>query len=94
MNSLYVSTCLVCALFRPCIRFSSDEDLACRLATNEVQLFDARDFSKGIAHRFRVPGIAGVEISKTPGSHVAAFVPESKVCSYCFGFERKMERKK
>lgn len=93
MNSPYVSTCLVCALFRPCIRFSSDEDLACRLATNEVQLFDARDFSKGITHRFRVPGIAGVEISRTPGSHVAAFVPESKVCSYCLGLKGKWKER-
>lgn len=55
--------------------------MACRLATNEVQLFDATDFTKGIVKRIRVPGIAGLEISKRPGSHVAAFVPESKVCS-------------
>ena len=53
--------------------------MACRLATNEVQLFDAMDFTKGIVKRIRIPGIAGVEISKRPGSHVAAFVPESKV---------------
>ncbi|KAK2970268.1 hypothetical protein RJ640_018453 [Escallonia rubra] len=62
----------------PSIVFSSDEASACRLATNEIQLFDAGDFSKGIIHRIRVPGIAGIELSKTPGSHVAAFVPESK----------------
>ncbi|KAK3002372.1 hypothetical protein RJ639_022533 [Escallonia herrerae] len=62
----------------PSIVFSSDEDSACRLATNEIQLFDAGDFSKGIIHRIRVPGIAGIELSKKPGSHVAAFVPESK----------------
>ncbi|KAK3035514.1 hypothetical protein RJ639_033973, partial [Escallonia herrerae] len=62
----------------PSIVFSSDEASACRLATNEIQFFDAGDFSKGIIHRIRVPGIAGIELSKTPGSHVAAFVPESK----------------
>ena len=66
--------------FRPSIRFSSDEAIACRLATNEIQFFDARDFSKGVVHRIRVPGLAAIELSKTPGSHVAAFVPESKVC--------------
>ncbi|KAM4105821.1 hypothetical protein ACB094_04G022200 [Castanea mollissima] len=62
----------------PSIRFSSDEVVACRLATNEIQFFDAHDFSKGVVHRIRVPGLAAIELSKTPGSHVAAFVPESK----------------
>lgn len=57
---------------------------ACRLATNEIQLFDARDFSKGIVQRIRVPGIAALELSKTPGSYVAAFVPESKVLNFQF----------
>jgi len=51
------------------------------LATNEIQFFDAHDFSKGVVHRIRVPGLAAIELSKTPGSHVAAFVPESKVCA-------------
>ncbi|XP_021279516.1 eukaryotic translation initiation factor 2A isoform X2 [Herrania umbratica] len=62
----------------PSIQFSSDEAVACRLATNEIQFFDAADFSKGISHRLRIPGVAAVELSKAPGSHVAAFVPESK----------------
>ncbi|XP_027346586.1 eukaryotic translation initiation factor 2A isoform X2 [Abrus precatorius] len=62
----------------PAIQFSSDETTACRLATNEVQFFDTRDFSKGVVYRLRVPGVAAVELSSTPGSHVAAFVPESK----------------
>lgn len=62
----------------PSFRFSSDETVACRMATNEVQFFDPRDFSMGIVHRLRVPGIAALELSKTPGSYVAAYVPESK----------------
>ena len=53
------------------------------MATNEIQFFDARDFSKGIIYRVRIPGIAAVELSKAPGSHVAAYVPESKVCFDC-----------
>lgn len=64
---------------RPVVRFSSDEATACRLATNEVQFFDTEDFSKGIVNRLRVPGIAALELSKSPGSYVAVFVPESKV---------------
>ena len=68
------------ALLRPLIRFSSDEAAACHLATNEIQFFDGGDFSKGIINRLRVPGVAAVELSKNPGSYVAAFVPESKVC--------------
>lgn len=70
---------LCAAVFRPCVRFSSDEAVACRLATNEVQFFDTGDFSKGVVNRLRVPGIAGFELSKSPGSYVAVFVPESKV---------------
>ncbi|CAN1250719.1 Eukaryotic translation initiation factor 2A [Linum perenne] len=62
----------------PSIRFSSDETVACRLATNEIQFFDPKDFSKGLVNRLRVPNIAGFELSALPGSHVAAFVPESK----------------
>lgn len=62
----------------PSIRLSSNEEVACRLATNEIQFFDAGDFSKGIVSRTRVPGVAAVELSKAPASHVAVFVPESK----------------
>lgn len=54
------------------------------MATNEMQFFDPRDFSKGIIHRLRVPGVAAIELAKVPGSHVAAYVPESKVCLLCF----------
>ncbi|KAF9604591.1 hypothetical protein IFM89_008035 [Coptis chinensis] len=62
----------------PSIQFSSDEAVACRLATNEIQFFDTGDFSKGFTYRLRIPGIAAVELSKAPGSYVAAFVAESK----------------
>lgn len=68
--------------YRPSIQFSFDEVIACRLLTNEVQFFDPGDFSKGISHRLRVPGVAGVELSKTPGAYVAVFVPESKVLGW------------
>ena len=74
----YVSNLL---LIRPSIRFSSNEAVAYRLATNEIQFFDAGDFSEGIVHRIRVPGLAAVELSLAPASYVAAFVPESKVSS-------------
>ncbi|GMH01372.1 hypothetical protein Nepgr_003211 [Nepenthes gracilis] len=62
----------------PLILYCSDEAVACRLATNEIQFFDPADFSKGIVSRLRIPGVAAVGLSKQPGSHVAAFVPESK----------------
>lgn len=62
----------------PAIQFSSDESVACRMATNEIQFFDGKDFSKGIIYRLRVPGVTAIEVSKTPGSHIAAFVAETK----------------
>ena len=61
-----------------------DETVAYRVATNEIQFFDARDFAKGIVNRLRDPAVAGAELSKHPTSHVAAFVPESKVCGPYF----------
>ncbi|KAI5448378.1 hypothetical protein KIW84_015700 [Lathyrus oleraceus] len=35
-------------------------------------------FSKGFIYRLRVQGVASAELSSSPASHVAAFVPESK----------------
>ncbi|RYQ83987.1 hypothetical protein Ahy_B10g102878 isoform B [Arachis hypogaea] len=67
----------------PAIQFSSNEATACRMATNEVQFFDTRDFSKGIIDRLRVPGVSAIELSSAPGSHVAAYVPESKGIPAC-----------
>lgn len=67
--------------YRPSIKFSSDEAVACRLATNEIQFFEALDFSKGVVYRIRVLGVAAAELSRAPGSHIAAFIPESKVQS-------------
>lgn len=62
----------------PSILFSYDEAVACRLATNEIQFFDSGDFSKGILSRLKILGVTAIQLSKKPGSHVAAFVPESK----------------
>ncbi|KAF7808466.1 eukaryotic translation initiation factor 2A [Senna tora] len=75
-------TCGNCAM--PLIQFSSDEAVAFRMATNEVQFFNTEDFSKGVIYRLKVPGVAAIELSRTPGSHVAVFIPESKVCILSF----------
>ncbi|PHU00711.1 hypothetical protein BC332_30498 [Capsicum chinense] len=56
----------------PSVCFSSDEVVACRLASNEIQFCG---FSKGFVNRLRVPGVAALELSKAPGTYVAAFVP-------------------
>ncbi|XP_008791787.2 eukaryotic translation initiation factor 2A [Phoenix dactylifera] len=62
----------------PSIQFSSDESIACRMVTNEIQFFDAKDFSKGVTCRLKIPGVVAVKLSKAPASHIAAFVAESK----------------
>lgn len=49
------------------------------MSTNEIQFFDAKDFAKGIISKVRIPGVSAMELSKSPGSYVAAYVPESKV---------------
>lgn len=60
------------------VQFSADESVACRMATNEMQFFDTNDFTKGIAYKVRLPGIAAMQLASAPGSHVAGFVPEAK----------------
>uniref|UniRef100_A0A8I6Z1T8 Eukaryotic translation initiation factor 2A n=1 Tax=Hordeum vulgare subsp. vulgare TaxID=112509 RepID=A0A8I6Z1T8_HORVV len=62
----------------PMVQFSADESVACRMATNEMQFFDTNDFTKGIAYKVRLPGIAAMQLASAPGSHVAGFVPEAK----------------
>ncbi|KAJ7525827.1 hypothetical protein O6H91_17G068800 [Diphasiastrum complanatum] len=62
----------------PLIQFSQDETVACQLVTNEVHLFDAKDFSKGIVDRLRFPGIDGLQLSRAPPSHLATYVRENK----------------
>lgn len=49
------------------------------MATNEIQFFDPKDFAKGIIYRLRIPGVTAIELSKSPGSHVAAYIAEAKV---------------
>ncbi|CAM6047215.1 unnamed protein product [Sphagnum compactum] len=62
----------------PIVQFSEDESVACRLVTNEVHFFDGRDFAKGIVDRLRLSGIDGVQLSSSPPSHIATYVPEIK----------------
>ncbi len=64
---------------RPTVQFSEDESIACRLVTNEVHFFDGHDFAKGIVDRLRLSGIDGVQLSSSPPSHIATYVPEIKV---------------
>jgi translation initiation factor 2A len=46
--------------------------------TNEVHFFDGHDFAKGIVDRLRLSGIDGVQLSSSPPSHIATYVPEIK----------------
>jgi translation initiation factor 2A len=49
------------------------------MATNEMQFFDTKDFTKAIVYKVRMPGIASMQLASAPGSHVAGFIPEAKV---------------
>jgi translation initiation factor 2A len=62
----------------PTVQFSEDESIACRIVTNEVHFFDGHDFAKGIVDRLRLSGIDGVQLSSSPPSHIATYVPEIK----------------
>ncbi|EHA8588732.1 hypothetical protein COCNU_scaffold006534G000020 [Cocos nucifera] len=60
------------------IQVSFDESVAFGMATNEIQFYDAKDFSKGIAFRLKHLVWFPVELLKSPGSHIAACVAESE----------------
>eukprot|EP01018_Ginkgo_biloba_P001438 Gb_23914 [translate_table: standard] len=62
----------------PSIQFSEDETVACRMATNEIHIFDPQDFAKGIIRKLRLPGIGGLQLAMAPPTYLAAYVPESK----------------
>ncbi|GBG91863.1 hypothetical protein CBR_g53754 [Chara braunii] len=62
----------------PSVQFSEDEAVACRLVTNEVHFYDGKAFSRGIVDKLRLQGIASTRLSFSPGSHIAAYVPEAK----------------
>uniref|UniRef100_A0A0D6QYY0 Eukaryotic translation initiation factor 2A n=1 Tax=Araucaria cunninghamii TaxID=56994 RepID=A0A0D6QYY0_ARACU len=62
----------------PSFQFSEDETIACRMATNEIHIFDTQNFSRGIVNKLRLPGIAGLQLATLPPTYLAAYVPESK----------------
>lgn len=62
----------------PSFQFSEDEAIACRMATNEIQVFDTENFAKGFVNKIRLPGIASLQLATAPPTHFAAYIPESK----------------
>lgn len=62
----------------PSFQFSEDEAVACRMATNEIHVFDPENFAKGIVNKIRLPGIAGLQLATAPPTYFAAYIPESK----------------
>jgi len=60
------------------VKWTDDERFAGRLQTGEVQIYEARDFSKGVHSRLKAEGITEFSISPGSNPHVAAFVGERK----------------
>ena len=61
----------------PAIHWSTDEELAYRLVSNEVHFFDGQNPSHEASHKLRVPNILQCSIEPTSAPHhVASFVPE------------------
>ncbi|KAI8816782.1 eukaryotic translation initiation factor eIF2A-domain-containing protein [Fimicolochytrium jonesii] len=60
------------------VTWTEDEALFARLATNEVQIFNAKDVGKGVESRLKVEGVTDFSISPGLKPVVAAFVPEKK----------------
>ncbi|GLJ29650.1 hypothetical protein SUGI_0584700 [Cryptomeria japonica] len=62
----------------PSFQFSEDDAIACRMATNEIHIFDTQNFARGIVNKLRLPGLAGLQLATSPPTYLAAYVSESK----------------
>lgn len=60
------------------VKWTDDERFCGRLQTGEVQIYDARDFAKGVHSRLKLEGVTDFSISPGNNPHIAAFVAEKK----------------
>ncbi|KAJ3220779.1 hypothetical protein HK099_004022 [Clydaea vesicula] len=60
------------------MKWTDDEVYAARLVGNEVQIFDSRNFNKGITHRLKLEGITNFSVAPGKRYTIVAFVPEKK----------------
>ncbi|ODQ56482.1 translation initiation factor eIF-2A [Saitoella complicata NRRL Y-17804] len=68
-------------------QFTFDEKYCARLVTNEVQIFESANMSKGVWNKLRVEGISAFALSPGQNYALASFLPERKgqparVCVY------------
>ncbi|GAA6002623.1 hypothetical protein JCM10207_007598 [Rhodosporidiobolus poonsookiae] len=60
------------------LQFSEDESKAVRVVTNEVHVYDPRNWDAGIVDKFRLEGVTSVSISTGRNPNIALFVAEKK----------------
>ena len=63
------------------LQYTSDESRAIRCVTNEVHVYNPRDWSAGIVDKVRLEGVTSVSLSPGQNPNVAMFVAEKKVRS-------------
>lgn len=66
------------------LQYTSDESKAIRCVTNEVHVYNPRDWSAGIVDKVRLEGVTSVSLSPGQNANVAMFVAEKKVRSFFF----------
>ncbi|KAI5475647.1 hypothetical protein MNV49_001064, partial [Pseudohyphozyma bogoriensis] len=60
------------------LQYTADESKAVRVVTNEVQVYDPKDFAKGVVDKLRLEGVASCQVSPGPNPNVALFISEKK----------------
>lgn len=63
------------------IEWTEDESFCARLAPNEVQLFDSRDFKKGVSSAIKIEGIQSFSLSPGKRQTIAVFLAGKNVVS-------------
>lgn len=61
------------------LQYTADESKAIRCVTNEVHVYNPRDWSAGIVDKVRLEGVTSVSLSPGQNPNIAMFVAEKKV---------------
>ncbi len=68
-----------CSQAWPSIKWTDDEEVACRCVTNTVQFFEGKDIARGYVHTERMEGVTTVSLAPgKPPYHYATFIPAKK----------------
>jgi translation initiation factor 2A len=61
------------------VEWTEDEAICARMASNEVQLFESKDFKKGVSSKIQIDGIQSFSLSPGKRQVIALFIAGKNV---------------